>query len=108
MLCVKFDVRFEGEDGIDGGALTTAMYVRFLKAACASKYFVRSPSGKYLPRPASALDEEALLIYRAAGVALPRTLVDERAVDAPFASALLKFLQMDGIMMGAVMGAVPA
>lgn len=98
MLCVRFDVKFDGEEGIDGGALTTAMYSRFMKTACASNYFVVSRSGKVLPHPASDLSEEGLLIYRAVGVALARTLIDERTVDSPFASALFKFLQTDGLI----------
>ncbi len=97
MLCVRFDVQFEGEDGIDAGALTAAMYTRFLRAACAAtQLFEAGPQGKCLPRACTALDDEALLLYRAVGLALARTLVDERAVDAPCASVLFKFLQQDG------------
>jgi hypothetical protein len=47
--------------------------------------------GKFLPRSGDA-DQEALLVYRALGVALIRTIVDERVVEAPFATALFKFL----------------
>lgn len=93
MLCVKFDVRFEGEDGIDGGALTAEMYKRFLQAVCNSERFQKGAKGKFLPRGATELTEEDLKIYRAIGVALARILLEERAINVPFASALFKFFQ---------------
>jgi len=90
----NFSVHFKGEDGIDAGALTTAMYVRFIKEAFSanSGLFEIGSCGKYLPVAIDHLDDQKLLFYRAVGIALARILIDERAVIVPLTLSVFKFL----------------
>ncbi len=95
-LAVQFSVHFEGEEGVDAGALTKSMFNRFLSQACASPLFETvKKSQRALPRASSGGKEtpHELFIYRALGAALIRTILEERVVEAPFATALFKHLQ---------------
>jgi len=94
-LDVRCVVRFEGEEGIDHGALTTSMYVRFLNEAFKSPFFQQGSAGKCLPCANQKLDSKSFKIYHAVGIALARVLIEELAVRVPCASSMFKFLQMD-------------
>ena len=85
-------VIFEEEDGIDGGALTTALYNEFFKNIFDEKHnlFKKSENGThYLPKE----DSNDLKKFEMFGRVLVRLLIDERIVSVPLTPSVLKYLR---------------
>lgn len=84
----SFKVTFEGEKGIDSGALTTSLYNRFFSEMLApeNRVFEQRGGGVYLPSQNASV--EAL---KAVGVAISRAIYDQRIAELPLSSAVFKF-----------------
>jgi serine/threonine protein kinase len=87
-------VMFEGEDGIDAGALTTSMYHSFFSEIFHPKYNLfqqGKEGGHYIPNKSNnELDKFELF-----GKVLIRLLLDERIVSIPLSSSVLKYLKKE-------------
>lgn len=97
IINLQLDVKFEDEDGIDYGALTIAMFERFLKEVSSPAFglFEAGQDGKLLPRMLTELSKEQLMILQAYGLALARVIINGYAINVPLASAFYKYLHDD-------------
>jgi hypothetical protein len=92
-ILATFDVRFDGENGTDQGALTGALYRRYFSQIFleANSLFEKSANGRYYLPISGNLSPQQEKLFEVFGILLIRTIYDERTMPIPLAPAVFKY-----------------
>jgi serine/threonine protein kinase len=91
-LLKRLVVKFVGEEGIDAGALTTALYSRFFKAAAEEMFEkLSSDSIAFIPKEDDG-KESTIKQYKALGKLLFKVIYDQRTIPILIASYVIRYL----------------
>jgi hypothetical protein len=92
ILLKRFIIKFENNNAIDAGALTTSFYNKFFKQILINnELFISGRNGYFLPNEKS-ISEDELSKFELFGKLLIKCIYDERVVECNISHILYKFL----------------
>jgi serine/threonine protein kinase len=96
-LMKRLYVKFAGEEGIDAGGLTTALYSRFFKAV-ANEMFEKlsAESNAFVPKE-DGRSNYTIYQYEALGKLLFKVIYDQRTIPLVIANYVIRFLLLESV-----------